>query len=349
MKKYDYIVYIGRFQPFHDGHLEAIKHGLVLAKNVIVLIGSPNSPRTIKNPLLYSERERLIRSSFIYDNSRIIIAPIRDYPYNDGLWIEEVGKTITEIVGENAIHRKKVAIMGHDKDHTTFYLNYFPQFKYVDLPAYPEVGDTIDATKIRTLLFEEQYGFIKGVVPPSVFAFLMNSKEHSWFKLLKKEYSYIKEYRKSWENTPHPPIFVTADAVVVQSGHILLVRRKTFPGKGLWALPGGFIGEKESIKRAVVRELREETKLKMPEKILSRMVENAPSMVFDDPERSSRGRTVTHAFLFKLNDGEPLPKVKGGDDAEKAKWVPLSELDNLESVFFEDHHAIASKMIQFIN
>ena len=65
--------------------------------------------------------------------------------------------------------------------------------------------------------------------------------------------------------------------------------------------------------------------------------------VFDDPYRSSRGRTVTHAFYIHLKPDTSLPKVKGGDDALKAFWVPLADLD--PGNMFEDHYFIIQKMV----
>ena len=65
---------------------------------------------------------------------------------------------------------------------------------------------------------------------------------------------------------------------------------------------------------------------------------------FDDPYRSARGRTITQAFYLQLkNDAKGLPKVKGGDDAAQAFWLPLAELD--AKMMFEDHYAIITKMV----
>jgi bifunctional NMN adenylyltransferase/nudix hydrolase len=114
-----------------------------------------------------------------------------------------------------------------------------------------------------------------------------------------------------------------------------MIKRRASPGKGLWAAPGGFLNQAERIEDAAIRELREETKIKVPAPVLRGNIK--ASHVFDAPNRSLRGRTITHAYLIELPAGE-LPKVKGGDDAEKAKWIPLNELD--ESVCFEDHYAI---------
>jgi bifunctional NMN adenylyltransferase/nudix hydrolase len=65
--------------------------------------------------------------------------------------------------------------------------------------------------------------------------------------------------------------------------------------------------------------------------------------VFDDPNRSSRGRTITHCFLIKLRDDTALPKVKGSDDADKALWIPISELRPEDH--FEDHYHMIQAML----
>jgi bifunctional NMN adenylyltransferase/nudix hydrolase len=61
--------------------------------------------------------------------------------------------------------------------------------------------------------------------------------------------------------------------------------------------------------------------------------------VFDAIDRSERGRTITTAFFIDLGSG-PLPKIKAGDDAKLAKWIPLNDLFSQESSFFEDHYHI---------
>ncbi|HVF17228.1 MAG TPA: hypothetical protein VNA21_09960, partial [Steroidobacteraceae bacterium] len=58
--------------------------------------------------------------------------------------------------------------------------------------------------------------------------------------------------------------------------------------------------------------------------------------VFDHPDRSLRGRTITHAFHFEFPSGD-LPSVRAGDDADRARWVPISEALDMEEQCFEDH------------
>ena len=160
--------------------------------------------------------------------------------------------------------------------------------------------------------------------------------------MLVREYDFIKQYKSAWEAAPYAPTFVTVDAVVVQSGHVLLVRRRAEPGRGLYAIPGGFLDPGERIDDAVFRELREETKIKVPEPVLRGSVR--AKEVFDAPNRSLRGRTITHAYLIELQPGA-LPKVKGSDDAEKAKWVPISVFERMENQMFEDHYHIINTLI----
>jgi bifunctional NMN adenylyltransferase/nudix hydrolase len=89
-----------------------------------------------------------------------------------------------------------------------------------------------------------------------------------------------------------------------------------------------------------IRELKEETKIKVPVPVLKGSIKD--SKTFDPPNRSSRGRTITQAFLIDLGVGE-LPKVKGADDAEKAFWVPFNQVK--QEKMFEDHAHIISHFI----
>jgi bifunctional NMN adenylyltransferase/nudix hydrolase len=88
--------------------------------------------------------------------------------------------------------------------------------------------------------------------------------------------------------------------------------------------------------------LKEETKIRVSEEELHKHVKK--NKVFDHPQRSLRGRLITHAFLIDLGIGD-LPYVKGSDDAEEALWLPLGELSAKESEFFDDHYYIIQHLI----
>lgn len=338
-KRFDLIVYIGRFQPFHIAHQETIRFADTLANNVLVLIGSADTPRTIKNPWTVRERHQMIVNSIHVKN--LYFDKIYDWLYDENRWITEVGSTIKKYC--DYVKAEKVAIIGHDKDHSSYYLNYFPQYEFIEMLPYPEIGETIDSTKIRNLLFENDVNFIKGTIPYKVFDKILEDKKKDWFSSLVNEYKYIKEYKKAWSHSPFPPTFNTVDAVVIQSGHILLIERGEFPSKGLTALPGGFVGQNEKLEDAVLRELREETKIKVPEKVLRGSI--VDKYLFDDPNRSTRGRTFSQAYYIKLDDSEKLPHIRGADDAKLAKWIPLGELKNMRSKMMEDHFHIINHML----
>jgi 8-oxo-dGTP diphosphatase len=110
---------------------------------------------------------------------------------------------------------------------------------------------------------------------------------------------------------------LTVDAVWIRRGSVLLVRRGRSPFKGSWALPGGFVGYRETVEAAVTRELREETGLR------ARPV--ALVGVYSGPDRDPRKPTTTVAFLMRGAAGPP----RGGEDAAAAAWVRLERARTL--------------------
>lgn len=330
-------VFIGRFEPLHNGHAEVIFTALSKFDKLILLIGSADQPRTIRNPFLYSERKQIIQTTFS-GLGKLTIDSLNDYPYNDQAWILEV----MEKVKNHTSPDDQITLIGHSKDHSSYYLKLFPKWNNFEVPNI----QGLNSTHIRELMFYDNdvtlHHSIRFMVPIEVYEALSNFKLTSEFQTLYREYDFIEEYKQQWAGSPYPPIFVTVDAVVIQSGYVLLIKRKAEPGKGLWAIPGGFINTNERINDAVYRELREETKIDVPEKVLRGAT--TKTVVYDDPNRSLRGRTITHAFLIELEKRTSLPKVKGSDDAEVAKWFPLADLTT--EMMFEDHYGIIQHLTE---
>lgn len=85
---------IGRFQPFHLGHLDALRFALSKVKHLNVGIGSSNRPRQRSNPFSVQEREQMILSSIEASmKSRIDIFSIPDLD-NHQKWIELIDTAI---------------------------------------------------------------------------------------------------------------------------------------------------------------------------------------------------------------------------------------------------------------
>jgi 8-oxo-dGTP diphosphatase len=108
---------------------------------------------------------------------------------------------------------------------------------------------------------------------------------------------------------------VTVDVALVtqeKTPRVLLIRRKADPFAGKWALPGGFVDEKERLIDAARRELKEETGLEQAD--LEQLY------TFGDPGRDPRGWTVSVVYLGRVRPGL---NPTAGDDAAEVGWFPL--------------------------
>lgn len=351
-KEFDLLVFIGRFAPFHNEHKRIIDIALEKAKNVLVLVGSSGKARTVRNPFTFEERSEMIWGAYegTHDMDRIIIHPLYDKTYNDAAWIKQVQDIVKETTLDvvngfgfraNGLADAKIGLIGASKDNTSYYLKMFPQFESVNV----DIRNELHATAIREGFLSgsmQKHEVIGNMLPTNVANFLYNEFQHGEaYNSLKSELEFVRNYKKQWAAAPYPVKHVTVDAVVEQSGHILLVRRRSEPGKGLWALPGGHLEEFERLEDGVIRELREETGIKVPEPVLRGSIEQV--RMFDDPYRSTIGRVITYAAHIRLTNDTKLPKVRGMDDADKARWVPISELR--EDQLFDDHFHVLTCML----
>ena len=330
---YDTALYIGRFEPPHAGHMALLQRALDSAPQAIVVMGSAWQVRSPKNPFTWPEREAMLRAALsANDNARLQVLAVRDY-YNEAVWVQAVRRAVAQCTPAGA----RIALVGHFKDATSRYLEHFPGWDLINMAR----QGSIDATTIRDAYFGASAGTAAAALAPlatqmpaSTLAALTAFAQQADYAVLQKEWQMLRSYRAAWAQAPYPPVFVTVDAVLRCQNHVLLIRRAHAPGKGQRAVPGGFIEQRETVWQSCLRELAEETHCELPESHMRDALQSVA--VFDHPDRSQRGRTITHAHYFDLGDA-PFPAVRADDDAMQVEWVPVEKLAAMEEEFFEDH------------
>lgn len=312
-----------RAQPLHDGHKHLIREAAKQCDQLLILLGSANLPRTIQNPFSFQERKSAIvnwiTSEFSYiGKNKFSILPVNTYVYSDSQWISDV----TNLVEATRKTRgfDEAIMFGHMKAGNE-YLKWFPNFKSVNI----ESDYDISATQIRRAWFKDR----PEMFDPDVIS----------------DYEYFQKEKVIFGNYPYPSTlnFCCADAILECAGQVLLIQRKFAPGRNNWALPGGFKENRETFMDCALRELIEETNVRVPEKVLRGSIVN--TKIFDSPFRGSGIPRLTMAVHIKINvnpDGS-LPRAHGTDDAMLARWWPLQDVVN-SIPMHDDHAGIISDM-----
>ena len=336
-------VIIGRFAILQIGHEALIKMAKAKYDRVIVLIGSANRRRNLKNPFETSVIESWIKE---IDND-ILVATINDYTYDENKWITQVETVV------NSLAQGKITLVGHTRDESSFYLKEFPNWDFEEVPA---LCDDISATELRELYFKYNLGedtvnmndyqdvmdTIKQYVPKGVHEYLNTFTGTQAYADLAEEKRYHEAEINKFKDYPYKETLklCCADMVLVCSGNVLLIQRKFAPGKGTWALAGGFVNGNETFEDCAIRELYEETGLTIPFKVVRNAIKAYKT--FDNPKRNLGIPRITNAYYAEINPDyvgqgkfPKLPKVKGSDDAMNAKWISLSEVKNMQ--LFDDH------------
>lgn len=134
---------------------------------------------------------------------------------------------------------------------------------------------------------------------------------------------YDEKYCEEWGEGPHLAVDVM---LVNDKGEIALVKRKD----SSWALPGGFVDVGETLIRASLRELREETGVVLP-----RGTEPVYMAFSDDPRRDKRAHIVSVAHMFEV---EGVPELKLSEEHLDIRWYRMEKLKDLK--LYADHHQI---------
>jgi bifunctional NMN adenylyltransferase/nudix hydrolase len=372
-REQDICVFIGRFQPLHSGHLAVIMAALEYAEFLILVVGSAYQPRRPDaNPFFFQERVQMILAALPREvRERVIIIPQADSNYDVSAWNADVYRAVNEkarLIRDNA----KISLIGHAKDHTSYYLKLFPQWSSIDVASARE----LDATVLRNHYFDPDPDAVDAMfrqtldrqdLPVGVVNWLREFQKTDAYAEQVDEMEFYRAAHARWarESFPTCRTTVTGDALIEQADWVLLIQRDQYPQKGTWAMPGGHLENNETVQDCALREGYEETGIAVPKLIFERSLIGQD--YFDEPRRDPRGRYITHTFYYRLNPPAPsydprksavenrarieraldLPEVRGLDDARDAKWWHKSEIDTpaMRSQMFLDHAAIINKMI----
>ncbi|ASD50455.1 cytidyltransferase [Acidovorax phage ACP17] len=308
-----------RAQPFHAGHAHLVKTARSKCDRLVIILGSANRPQSARNPWTYEERRKMIHLWVDAQGlSNIEFAPLNDHRYSDVTWRQEVQTVFDELSFPSDI----LILFGHSKEGND-YLEWFPEVNYVEVAAEPGM-ETLCATDLRRQMWDQ------GCLPSEAAA----------------DMQYFEDERARFSDYPYPETlnFNCADAIVECDGHVALIHRGGSPGKGNWALPGGFKNRNETFLDCAIRELREEVNIRVPEKVLRGSI--VSTKLFDSPDRGEgipRNTLAVHIRITRDANGD-LPRISPGDDAMKATWVSIYSAMN-ELAMHDDHQDILSVML----
>lgn len=319
-------VYIGRFQPPHTAHLRVMEEALGQVGTLIVVIGSAQAPRTLKNPWTAGEREGLLgavlRESGV-DPMRMRFAAVPDHPYDEDRWLAGVRAGVAAHTGADG----DVALIGHLKDDSSYYLRSFPDWPF--LPT--AVVSPLSATDVRRAYFAGELESVAGMVPPAVHAWLEAFRQTPDFAELEADAAWLRAAQA--EAGTWPPLRVEALAVVRdRAGRVLLTRRDERPGLGLLTLPGAEMLPNETLAGAARRAAGGVLGVTPDDPALT--LSPTPARVYDAPGRSSRGRVIAHVFELAWVG------ASGGGD-----WTDPPEALAHPDAFFEDTHALLEQAL----
>lgn len=318
-------VIIGSFQPFHNGHVDLVKEALKNNDRVTIIVLDEKC--SVHSPWSSVEVWNMIALSLTNDIDRIAVSFVENLKYDDRRFYIDLIDEIKQV--------KNPILWTSDYGNIEYNLvlrTKIPVYKYAIVS-----DKAIKSSQIRKDFVSGEPELINDKVHPEVFNYLIQNRTDNAIKFidLYNDHHFSESYKSTVSK--YDPVYMTADAVVTRSdGKVLLVTRGKNPGMDKLALPGGFLDKNERLENAAIRELIEETKINIPNYALQKKI--VANKVFDDPKRSLRGRVITNAFHFDLSDYSNTITVEGADDAKKADWYDLRDLNG--EVMFEDHYAI---------
>ena len=318
----DYAVYIGRFQPFHNGHAQVVEHALTIAKKVIVILGSAQESLTAKNPFTVFERTKFITETFKDHVDRITVLSMEDKPTNEE-WASSVKDLVRNEIGSE--ERYTVGLTGFLKDDTEEYLKLFPEYS-IELVEDSNFSD-LSATKVRTAFFNDPFShndyLLSNMLPYPVYFRL-----RSYLLYNSLDYKIISSLMNGLKIGTC--IFSTDENL----NPLVITRRNS---DTQFAMIGGKADLGENVRDAAIREFFEETGIQLDDDMVTRYP------IYDSIEIGE-----FHTFVFGLYKNIDITSevLIEGPETLKFGYMDIKTL-TVDSPFAEFNKAFLKTLIKY--
>lgn len=166
MRKYKLGMYLGRFQPFHNGHKAIVEKMMEECERIVIVIGSSDKKGTVQNPFPAWERAMMIKNVYPCDGIDVVCIPDRLSISNDEGWGEYVIEHL-----RNYGYDPNIIYQGLETERTSWWKSYpdiiVQNVSRLDIP--------ISATLIRAAIVEGREDFIREHCPYAVAEHIINS------------------------------------------------------------------------------------------------------------------------------------------------------------------------------
>jgi bifunctional NMN adenylyltransferase/nudix hydrolase len=319
LKEYPYAasVYIGRFQPFHNGHLNSIISALQKSHRLILVLGGAYLSPSIRGPWSVEERIQMIQSCLTKQQlNRIDFIYVRDRLYCEQLWIQNVKGEVAKLIDSHL----PIAIIGHEKDSSSYYLKVFPQWVFLETGNFKG----INATDIRKSYFlSENLKSAYDKMPKPISNWLKNYRKKMAFKIIKEKYIYIQKMKLNKKLNLNSEV-----------SNVFILR------KNLFSMPeiedfNQFDPQNSILNEIIFKNFNNKLNFKL-----------LNQRIFDYSDRYPIGMQKSNTFYFQLNH-ENLPTVLPGKNSEHVEWTLLDDIHLLENQIYADHFQIMKWFLNF--